>query len=123
MWRQPPHCLAVQVRVDEFFGRASCDPFGSAVSVAHVKATAGFAEEWQTPAFDEYVLVLKGSVSIEHSHGSPLIVKAGEAVYLAKGEVVRSLGAPGGAIRTATRAPMVPVAPSDCRRACAVGFP
>ena len=74
-----------QVRIDEFFGNASCDPFGGAISVAHVKASAGFAEDWQTPAFDEYVLVLKGSVSIEHSHGQAQLVKAGQAVYLAKG--------------------------------------
>lgn len=125
--------LPGKVRVDEFFGGASCDPFGSAISVAHVKASAGFAEEWQTPAFDEYVLVLKGSVSIEHSHGAPQVVKAGQAVYLAKGEAVappRLPGAGRGLGRALSPQPRMhpshlsplPAAP-DCRRACAVGLP
>jgi len=78
-----------QVKIQEFFGGASCNPFASAISVAHVTASAGFAEEWQTPAFDEYCLILTGSVSIENSHGEPQLVKAGQAVYLAKGERVR----------------------------------
>ena len=77
-----------QVKINEFFGGASCNPCGD-ISVAHVVAKAGFAEEWQAPAFDEYVLVLKGCVTIEHSHGSPVQVPAGQGVFLAKGERVR----------------------------------
>lgn len=81
------------VKIDEYFGGASCAPCGSAagpdISVAHVKAKAGWAEEWQSPAFDEYVLILKGSVTIEHSHGEPVVVPAGKSVFLAKGERVR----------------------------------
>lgn len=34
-------------------------------------------------------MVLKGSVTIEHSHGEKVVVPAGQAVYLAKGERVR----------------------------------
>lgn len=76
------------VCIDEFFGGASCNPLGD-ISVAHVKAGAGWAEAWQAPAFDEYTLVLKGSITIESSHGPPTVVKAGQAVFLAKGERVR----------------------------------
>ena len=77
------------VIIDEFFGGASCNPCNGDISFAHVKAQAGWAEEWQTPAFDEYTLILKGSITIEHSHGPPVLVKAGQAVFLAKGERVR----------------------------------
>ena len=85
--------LPGKVTISELFGGASCAPCGSAlgpdISLAHVKAKAGFAEDWQAPAFDEYVLVLKGSVTIEHAHGPPAVVAAGCGVYLAKGERVR----------------------------------
>ena len=81
------------VTIDEYFGGASCAPCGSAagpdISFAHVKAKAGWAEEWQAPEFDEYVLILKGSVTIEHSHGKSLKAPAGKAVFLAKGERVK----------------------------------
>lgn len=82
-----------EVKIHEYFGGASCAPCGSAagpdISFAHVKAQAGWSEDWQTPAFDEYVLILKGSVTIEHTHGDKVVVPAGQAVYLAKGERVR----------------------------------
>lgn len=41
------------------------------------------------PAFDEYTLVLKGEVIIEHKHGPAVTVGAGQAVFLPKGERVR----------------------------------
>ena len=59
------------------------------MSFAHVKANRGWIEDWTAPAFDEYTLVLKGSVIIEHSHGPPVVVVAGQALFLAKGERVR----------------------------------
>jgi len=77
------------VTINEFFGGASCNPCPGDISFALVKAGGGWAEEWQTPAFDEYTLVLKGSVTIEHSHGPPVKVNAGQAVFMAKGERVR----------------------------------
>lgn len=83
--------LPGQVKIDEYFGGASCNPCPaqSPISFALVEAKAGFAEDWQTPAFDEYVLVLKGTISIEHAHGEPIAVSGGQAVFLAKGERVR----------------------------------
>ena len=77
------------VTIDEYFGGASCNPCNGDISFGHVKANAGWKEEWQTPAFDEYTLVLKGSVTIEYAHGPPVKVGAGQAIFLAKGERVR----------------------------------
>lgn len=77
------------VAIDEYFGNASCNPCPSDISFACVKAGAGWAEDWQSPAFDEYVLVQKGKITIEHSHGPPVVVAAGQAVFLPKGERVR----------------------------------
>jgi len=79
------------VEINEYFGTApgSCNPCPGDISFAHVKAGAGWAEEWQAPAFDEYTLILKGSITIEHAHGPPVKVSAGQAVFLAKGERVR----------------------------------
>jgi hypothetical protein len=42
-------------------------------------------EAWQTPAFDEYVLVLEGTVQLKHSDGSIVTVNAGEGAFLPKG--------------------------------------
>jgi len=81
-----------QVKISEYFGGASCNPCPFPVgdiSVAHVQVEAGWAEEWQTPAFDEYALVLQGSVTIETTRGPSTKVSAGQAVFLAKGERVR----------------------------------
>ena len=41
------------VQINEYFGGASCNPCPSDISMALVKAKAGFAEDWQSPAFDE----------------------------------------------------------------------
>jgi hypothetical protein len=32
-------------------------------------AAGGWAEPWQTPEFDEWVIVTKGRVMLEHTHG------------------------------------------------------
>ena len=37
---------------------------GGEISVAKVSAKKGFEEDWQCPEFDEYVVVLKGSIVI-----------------------------------------------------------
>ena len=79
------------VKIAEFFGGASCNPCPFPVgdiSVAHVHAKAGWAEDWQTPAFDEYVLVLKGTIKIVTAHGETK-VSGGQAVFLPKGERVQ----------------------------------
>jgi len=75
-----------EVRIDEFVGNASSG--GPAISVARVVSKGKWAEDWQTPEFEEWVLVLKGTVHIEHA-GGVAVGNAGEFLHLTKGERVR----------------------------------
>ncbi len=59
-----------------------------AISIAHMKSPPGWQEPGQRPEFDEYTLVLKGTLRVEHEHGS-MDVKAGQAVIASKGEWVK----------------------------------
>jgi ethanolamine utilization protein EutQ (cupin superfamily) len=72
--------------IDEYVGRASSST--PEVSVAHMKAPAGWEEPAQTPEFDEVTLVLAGSVRVDHDGGT-LEVGAGQAVLTRAGERVR----------------------------------
>jgi mannose-6-phosphate isomerase-like protein (cupin superfamily) len=80
--------------IDEYVGRVTTQE--AAVSVAHMKAPAGWEEPAQTPDFDEVTLVLSGTVRVEHA-GGVLDVPAGQAVVTRKGETVRYLVGPEGA--------------------------
>ena len=72
--------------IDEFVGQAS-DGQGS-VSLAQMRSPAGWVEPGQRPEFDEYTIVLHGTVRIEHEAGV-LDVHAGQAVHCRPGEWVR----------------------------------
>ena len=80
--------------IDEYVGRASSST--PEVSVAHMKAPAGWEEPAQTPEFDEVTLVLAGSVVVEHDECT-LTVPAGQAVITRAGERVRYSAGPEGA--------------------------
>lgn len=68
--------------ITEYFGNASTkDP---RLSAAHVKIAAATEEEWQTPQFDEWVLILSGEVHLQHAQGVK-VVKGGSGVFLPKG--------------------------------------
>ena len=58
------------------------------VSIAHMKAPAGWIEPGQTPEFDEYTVVLRGSLRVE-THTGIIDVNAGQAILARKGEWVR----------------------------------
>ena len=73
-------------RIEEYAGRVNSGH--SAVSVARMKSPAGWVEPGQRPDFDEYTLVLVGTLRIEHDSGT-LEVHAGEAVLTRAGEWVR----------------------------------
>jgi mannose-6-phosphate isomerase-like protein (cupin superfamily) len=60
----------------------------SQVSVAHMQSPAGWVEPGQRPEFDEYTVVLSGTLRVEHEKGV-LDVRAGESVIAHKGEWVR----------------------------------
>jgi mannose-6-phosphate isomerase-like protein (cupin superfamily) len=72
--------------IDEYIGRVNSKT--SAASVAHMRSPQGWTEPGQTPAFDEFTIVLKGMLRVEHKQGS-LDVHAGQAVITYAGEWVR----------------------------------
>jgi ethanolamine utilization protein EutQ (cupin superfamily) len=73
-------------QIAEYVGRVNSST--AALSVAHMKSPSGWVEPGQTPEFDEYTLVLKGSLRVE-THAETLEVPAGQAVIAPKGEWVR----------------------------------
>ena len=72
--------------VDEYVGRVNSGT--SALSVAHMRSPSGWSEPGQTPEFDEFTVVLRGVLRIEHRDGL-LDVRAGQAVIAHRGEWVR----------------------------------
>jgi mannose-6-phosphate isomerase-like protein (cupin superfamily) len=73
-------------RIEEFVGRVNTAT--AAVSIARMVAPAGWVEPGQKPEFDEYTLVLEGSLRVETGNRT-LDVSAGQAVCVAAGEWVR----------------------------------
>lgn len=72
--------------IEEFFGRANSAT--EAVSIARMVAPPGWVEPGQTPEFDEYTLVLRGSLAVD-SHDGSREIAAGQAVLVPRGEWVR----------------------------------
>jgi ethanolamine utilization protein EutQ len=72
--------------IDEYIGRVNSETQG--VSVAHMRSPEGWIEPGQAPDFDEYTVVLKGVLRVEHKDGV-FDVGAGQAVIAPKGEWVR----------------------------------
>jgi ethanolamine utilization protein EutQ len=72
--------------IDEYIGRVNSKT--SAASVAHMRSPGGWVEPGQTPEFDEFTVVLKGTLRVEHEQGH-LDVAAGQAVVAHAGEWVR----------------------------------
>jgi mannose-6-phosphate isomerase-like protein (cupin superfamily) len=72
--------------IDEYIGRVNSGT--GAASVAHMRSPGGWVEPGQTPEFEEFTVVLRGSLRVEHRHGF-IDVAAGQAVIAHKGEWVR----------------------------------
>lgn len=72
--------------IEEFVGRVNTG--SDALSVARMRSPKGWQEPGQRPEFDEYTLVLRGALHVEHESGS-LVVRAGQAVVAHAGEWVR----------------------------------
>jgi len=72
--------------IDEYIGRVNSKT--SAASVAHMRSPQGWVEPGQTPEFEEFTIVLKGTLRVEHQSGT-LDVRAGQAVVTHAGEWVR----------------------------------
>jgi mannose-6-phosphate isomerase-like protein (cupin superfamily) len=72
--------------IDEYIGRVNSKT--SATSVAHMRSPGGWIEPGQTPEFDEFTIVLKGMLRVEHKGGA-LEVRAGQGVIAHAGEWIR----------------------------------
>jgi ethanolamine utilization protein EutQ len=72
--------------IDEYVGRVNSET--SAVSVAHMRSLGGWREPGQTPDFEEFTVVLRGVLRVQHRDGT-LDVHAGQPVISHGGEWVR----------------------------------
>jgi mannose-6-phosphate isomerase-like protein (cupin superfamily) len=72
--------------IDEYFGRMNSGH--ASLSVAHMRSPGGWVEPGQRPEFDEYTVVLRGLLRVEHEQGA-LEVRGGQAVVTSAGEWVR----------------------------------
>ena len=72
--------------IEEYIGRVNSKT--DEVSVARMKSPSGWVEPGQTPAFDEYTLVLRGVLRVATRNGT-LEVHAGQAVITHRGEWVQ----------------------------------
>ena len=72
--------------IDEFVGRVNTGE--ERLSVARMNSPQGWVEPGQRPDFDEWTLVLDGTLTVEHETGS-VDVRAGQAILVRGGEWVR----------------------------------
>jgi mannose-6-phosphate isomerase-like protein (cupin superfamily) len=72
--------------IEEYVGRVNSKT--DSVSVARMKSPSGWVEPGQTPEFDEYTVVLRGTLRVTTKSGS-MDVHAGQAVIAHKGEWVQ----------------------------------
>jgi len=73
-------------KIEEFFGIVNTND--AEISIAKMTSPQGWIEPPQTPKFDEYTLVLKGTLKIstkEHEY----IINEGEAILTGKDEQVQ----------------------------------
>ncbi|MCC6392774.1 MAG: cupin domain-containing protein [Bryobacterales bacterium] len=72
--------------IDEFIGAVSSSE--SRLSIAHMRSPGGWNEPGQRPEFDEFTIVLKGVLRVEHEDGV-LEVRPGQAIHTKPGEWIR----------------------------------
>jgi len=71
--------------IDEYIGRVTTKNEG--VSIAHMRSPGGWQEPGQTPEFEEFTVVLRGMLRVEH-RGGVMEVREGQAVIAHRGEWV-----------------------------------
>jgi mannose-6-phosphate isomerase-like protein (cupin superfamily) len=91
-----PHFIAKPTRIEaagtppktieEFVGRVNSGT--DAVSIARMISPQGWSEPGQTPEFDEYTVILRGTLTVEF-RGETFKVAAGQAIITKAGEWVR----------------------------------
>jgi mannose-6-phosphate isomerase-like protein (cupin superfamily) len=72
--------------IEEFIGRVNSGT--SAVSIAKMTSPSGWSEPAQTPEFDEYTVVLRGTLKVKLKSGE-FNVAAGQAIIINGGEWVQ----------------------------------
>ncbi len=73
-------------QIEEFIGRVNSGT--SEVSIARMTSPEGWSEPGQTPAFNEYTVVLKGTLRVRLRE-KELDIPAGQAVMIEAGEWVQ----------------------------------
>jgi mannose-6-phosphate isomerase-like protein (cupin superfamily) len=72
--------------IKEYIGRVNSETSG--VSIAHMISPEGWEEPGQCPEFDEYTVVLKGSVQVK-TNKELHVIKEGQGIITGKGEWVQ----------------------------------
>jgi mannose-6-phosphate isomerase-like protein (cupin superfamily) len=72
--------------IREYIGRVNSAT--QALSIAHMQSPSGWVEPGQRPEFDEYTVVVRGTLRVEYDEGA-LELNAGQAVVAHRGEWVR----------------------------------
>ncbi len=72
--------------IEEYVGRVNSGTHS--ISIAKMSSPPGWKEPGQKPQFDEYTIVLRGTLKVE-SRTETLFIKKGEAVIVNSGEWVR----------------------------------
>ena len=73
-------------QIAEYIGRLNSN--NARISIARMVSPGGWEEPGQTPEFDEYTLVVRGSVRVMTRTGE-IEVKAGQLFFAAAGDWVR----------------------------------
>jgi mannose-6-phosphate isomerase-like protein (cupin superfamily) len=72
--------------IEEYVGRVNT--LNENISIARMKSPEGWIEPGQTPEFDEYTLVVRGTLNVKTIEGN-ISLKEGQAVLLKAGEWVQ----------------------------------
>lgn len=72
--------------IEEFVGRVNTREAG--LSIARMQSPGGWVEPGQRPEFDEYTVVLSGTLTVQHESGT-LRVHAGQGLFTRAGEWVQ----------------------------------
>jgi quercetin dioxygenase-like cupin family protein len=72
--------------IEEYIGRVNSGT--DSMSIARMQSPSGWSEPGQTPEFDEYTVVLKGTLFVETQEGTQTI-DAGQAFVAPAGQWVR----------------------------------
>ena len=72
--------------IEEYVGRVNSGT--NSISIAKMSSPTGWKEPGQKPQFDEYTIVLRGTLKVE-SRTETLFIKEGEAIIVNSGEWIR----------------------------------